>query len=56
MNVSYAAREDRLLLRVSTSEDEEFRIWLTRRYTGLLLGVLNKEMDDRGGSPPAAEI
>ena len=54
MNVSYAAREDRLLLRVSTSEDEEFRIWLTRGYTSLLLGVLNKEMDNRGGAPAVA--
>ncbi len=51
MNISYAAKEDRLLLRVSTSDGEEFRIWFTRRYTGLLLGVLNKEMDAQGGAP-----
>lgn len=54
LNISHDAKEDRLLLRVSTSAGEEFRIWLTRRFTGLLLGVLNKEIDARGGAPAVA--
>ena len=54
LNISHNAKEDRLLLRVSTSAGEEFRLWLTRRYTGLLMGVINKEMDARGGAPAVA--
>jgi hypothetical protein len=37
INVSYVDTQDRLLLKVSTSEDEEFRVWCTRRFTQLLL-------------------
>jgi hypothetical protein len=37
INVSYIDKEDRLLLRVSTSEDSEYRLWCTRRFTRLLL-------------------
>ncbi|MGI9229027.1 MAG: hypothetical protein ACR2P9_04120 [Gammaproteobacteria bacterium] len=54
MNVTYSAAEDRLLLRVSTTQEEEFRIWLTRRFVKLLLGVLVKEIDKRGGMPKVA--
>lgn len=31
MNVSFDPQQDRLLLRVSTSEAQEFQFWLTRR-------------------------
>lgn len=31
LNVSLDARQDRLLLRISTTAGEEFRFWLTRR-------------------------
>ena len=51
INISHNGKEDRLLLRVSTGAGDEYRIWLTRRYTGLLMGVLNKEIDMRGGAP-----
>ncbi|MCZ6830900.1 MAG: hypothetical protein O7F73_15190 [Gammaproteobacteria bacterium] len=37
INVSYIDKEDRLLLRVSTSVDSEYRLWCTRRFTKLLL-------------------
>ena len=49
MNVNYSGKLDRLLLKVTTQNGDEFRIWLTRRYTGLLLNILNKEMDRHGG-------
>ena len=49
LNVTYSSKEDRLLLRVTTHSGDEFRIWLTRRFTGLLFSILEKEMDKRGG-------
>jgi len=54
MNVTYDPREDRLLLRISTQQGDEFRIWLTRRYTGLLVKLLNKQMEKSGGAPTVA--
>lgn len=54
INVSYSSVEDRLLLRISTQAAAEYRIWLTRRFTELLMGLLNKEMDQRGGMPNVA--
>ena len=38
INASYVADEDRVLLRLSTSADEEYRLWLTR---ALLLKFLD---------------
>ncbi len=49
INVSYQSKEDRLLLKVTTFKGDEFRVWLSRRFTGLLFNVLNKEMDKHGG-------
>jgi hypothetical protein len=43
-NVEYVPLEDRLRLRIRMGE-AEFLLWLTRRYTGLLLGVLEKVGD-----------
>ena len=54
INIAHNPKEDRLLLRISSGGGDEYRLWLTRRYTGLLLGVLNKEMDSRGGAPSVA--
>ena len=54
MNVTYSADEDRLLLRITTQQGDEFRVWLTRRYCALLMGVLEKEIDKRGGLPVVA--
>lgn len=36
----YDQHEDRLLLRVSTTEGDEFRFWLTRRFAERLWGLL----------------
>jgi hypothetical protein len=41
INVSYIDKEDRLLLRVSTSVEAEYRLWCTRRFTRLLLDRLD---------------
>ena len=49
LNISYSNREDRLLLRASTKDGDEYRLWLTRRFTRLLYDVLAKEMDKKGG-------
>ena len=44
-SASYDATQDRLLLRVRTSDDAEFRFWLTRRYVELLWPILMKIAD-----------
>ena len=49
VNVTYSSKEDRLLLRVTTKLGAEYRIWLTRRFTVLLLNILIKAMDQYGG-------
>jgi hypothetical protein len=54
MNISYNPREDRLLLRVSSKGGDEFRLWLTRRYTGMLINVLKQELTKYGGEPTLA--
>lgn len=50
VNVTYSGGEDRLLLRVTTRLGDEYRIWLTRRFTAMLLALLDKAMDKYGGS------
>jgi len=56
-SASYNATQDRLLLRVRTSDDAEFRFWLTRRYVELLWPILMKIADSfssrRAPSDPA---
>jgi len=42
INVTYVPKEDRLLVKISDSDDEECRIWLTRRFTKILLEALDK--------------
>lgn len=54
INLSYSPEEDRLLLRVSDGELSEFRVWLTRRYTELLCGMLMEEMNKAGGEQELA--
>lgn len=44
-SASYDAMQDRLLLRVRTSDDAEFRFWLTRRFVDLLWPILMKIAD-----------
>ena len=50
VNVTYSNKEDRLLLKVTTRSGDEFRVWLTRRFTTLLFSVLAKEMEKHGGA------
>jgi len=52
LQLRYDPLEDRLLLRVSSAEGQEFRFWLTRRYTALLLAVLDKHQAE---DPEVAE-
>lgn len=54
LNISYQPKEDRLLLKASTTADIEYRVWLTRRFTSLLLRVLTQQMDKIGGVQAAA--
>lgn len=54
INISYVPGEDRLLLRVSTTGGDEYRVWLTRRFVSLLMGLLQKEMEQYGGAPSLA--
>lgn len=51
INVQYVAKEDRLLMRTTTKNGDEYRVWLTRRFTGLLYDLLNKVMEAYGGAP-----
>ncbi len=45
ITMGYAAGEDRLLLRISTTDKTEYRLWLTRRFVGILWAALMKRMD-----------
>ena len=49
INIAYIDKEDRLLMRATTKNGDEFRVWFTRRYAALLMDILNKGMNERGG-------
>jgi len=51
VQVAFAPVEDRLLLRISTRAGEEFRFWLTRRFTRMLWPVL---LEAAGHDPAVA--
>lgn len=42
IQVLYNAEEDRILLRVNSTDKQEFRFWITRRFSVLLLRVLSE--------------
>lgn len=50
LNVSYVDVEDRLMLKVSTTDDKEYRAWCTRRFTRILLerleAMFENEVDE----------
>ncbi|MGB1800474.1 MAG: hypothetical protein ACPHLK_06560 [Gammaproteobacteria bacterium] len=50
INMQYSNKEDRILLRTSTENNDEFLFWLTRRYTKLLMDIFDKEIEKRGGT------
>jgi len=54
MNISYQPVEDRLMLRINTLQGDEFRIWLTRRFTAILLNLLAEHIRKSGGEPVVA--
>ena len=43
-NMQFDAVEDRMQLRVLSTDDKEIRVWLTRRYVRLLLKTLSKQL------------
>jgi hypothetical protein len=49
INIAYIDKEDRLLMRATTTNGDEYRVWFTRRYAGLLMDIINKGMNERGG-------
>ncbi len=49
INIVYIDKEDRLLMRATTTNGDEYRVWFTRRYAGLLMDIINKGMNERGG-------
>lgn len=60
MQMLYVPEEDRILFRVNTTANHQFRFWLTRRYTILLLRVLKEHMESdpdvsMQGTPEAKE-
>jgi len=50
INMQYSSKEDRILLRTSTENNDEYLIWLTRRYTKLLIDIFDNEIEKRGGT------
>lgn len=50
INMQYSNTEDRILLRTSTENNDEYLFWLTRRYTKLLIDIFDKEIENRGGT------
>jgi hypothetical protein len=58
INATYLAQDDRLLFRFNTTEDTEFRFWLTRRVTLFILAatshLLVKNLE-KSHSPEAAK-
>jgi hypothetical protein len=50
INMQYSNIEDRILLRTTTENNDEYLIWLTRRYTKLLIDIFDKEIESRGGT------
>ena len=48
VNLSYVAPEDRLLLRLNTKEQAEFRLWITRALARGLLQVIDQTAGQLG--------
>ncbi|MCK5725990.1 MAG: hypothetical protein KAH22_04080 [Thiotrichaceae bacterium] len=46
IQIRYVQEEDRLLLRLNTSNKEEFRFWLTRRYTEAVQPLLQQAIHE----------
>lgn len=57
IQIRFVPQEDRILLRIKTTDRSEFRFWLTRRYVKLLWPIVCKmlEADQRIQLQPNAE-
>ncbi|NQU61737.1 MAG: hypothetical protein HQ512_11455 [Rhodospirillales bacterium] len=59
ITMGFSAEDDRLLLRISTTEKTEYQLWLTRRFVHVLwsalIRVLEIEPAAKTGSVPAAK-
>ncbi len=42
LSMSYVPEQDRILFRLSTTDKKEYRMWLTRRFVGVLWGALHQ--------------
>jgi len=51
LNLGYSGEEDRLLLRISTNQNIEHQIWLTRRIVCLLWPIMLEGIDRQMLSP-----
>ncbi len=45
IQIRYVPQEDRILLRIKTTDRSEFRFWLTRRYVKLLWPIVVKMLE-----------
>ena len=46
VSANHVVEEDRILLRINTTDGQEFRAWLTRRMTGALWPALHQTLTD----------
>jgi hypothetical protein len=56
VSVSYSKAEDRLLLRMNTRQDREFRLWLTRLLAGQLISQLHQALTEATGNAHSPEL
>ncbi|MDF1817908.1 MAG: hypothetical protein P1U54_04670 [Immundisolibacteraceae bacterium] len=55
IQITYQLAEDRLLLRLSGGERDEFRFWLTRRLVSVIAEPLRKHLKGQSLNPDGAE-
>ena len=54
LNLTFDAKQDRLLLKVSTTSEQEFRFWLTRRLVQRAWAPLVTKLQQAGAQAPMA--
>lgn len=45
LTITFDPEQDRMLLRIGTAENTEYRLWLTRRFVKVLWGALMQTLD-----------
>ena len=55
LQIAHDALQDRLILRVATEADEEFRVWVTRRFLRELWPHLARLLDDEADNADQAD-